>query len=174
MEIKDFKKITGILECYESKDGINWVEVFKKKNLITSVGDQNIAQLLIGSSSGYPMGFFAVGSGSSVAARSDTIVEGEYERFAIDVQTVDAITGGFEVVNTLNLNPAEGNGTIKKVGLIGHGPTTTLLNYNPLDPDESTHEWKLLNYSDVLLSSGGKVKDATISIKFIWRIIFTN
>ena len=174
MELIDVKNVSGVIECYESKDnGKTWDFCFEKQNLITSVGEQNSAQRLIGDADGYEMGFFAIGSGSSTASKGDTIVDGEYDRFAIDSQSVSVITNGYEIVNTLNLNPAEGNGTIRKIALIGHGPTTTLANYVASDPDAVGFEWKLLNYADILLPSG-KVKTVDISLKFIWRVRFTS
>jgi len=174
MKLADFQKVEGEIIGLQSEDGgKTYTEFMRKKNLITSVGDQNLAQLLAGDSAAYTMGHWAVGDGSSTASRSDTIIDGEYERFAIDTQVVEAITGGYQVENTLDLGPTEGNGTIRKIGLIAHGPTTTLANYNPLDPNEATHEWKLLHYSDVLMPNG-KVKDASLTLKFIWRVKFTN
>ena len=108
--------------------------------------------------------------------KSEIAIKNRSMQFFIPQQTREDMTvrlAGIKKENTLNLNPAEGNGTIRKIGLIGHGPTTTLANYNASDPDESGHEWKLLHYSDVLMPNG-KVKDNTISLKFIWRVKFTN
>jgi hypothetical protein len=161
-------QMVGMIEIHQSQDnGLTYEKVHEQLNLFVEAGYTNILNLVSGIG-GYEVGHWAVGDGSSIAAKTATIIDGEYERFAIDNQYIETVGGFTWLVNELNLASGEGNGTIRKVGLIGHGPTTTLANYNPLDPNESTHEWILSNYADILLPNG-KIKDASIVLKFIWK-----
>lgn len=173
MEIVDKLKkdqLVGVIELHQSLDNGNTFEkIHEQFNLFTTVSYQNILKLLSGAAAAYTLGYFAVGNGTSTAAASDTVIDGEYERFAIDTQYMESV-GGYEwLVNELNLASGEGNGTIRKVGLICHGPTTTLLNYNAADPNESGHEWILSNYADILLPDG-KIKNNALVFKFIWKL----
>lgn len=170
MELVDSLKLIGFVEIWESKDkGKTFQKIKEIKNLWTDEGIKNVAALLQGVSTGYNVGIFAVGSGASNVAKTDTTIQEEYERLAIDVQTY-TYTGGYHwVINELNLESGEGNGTIRKLGLIAHSPTTDLLNYNASDPDEAGHEWKLCNVVDVLLPDG-KIKDSSTVLKFIWKL----
>jgi len=168
--IKDKIKLIGEIEGYESSDnGINWKQFLSKKNLITAVGINNLYDLFIGNSTGYSVGFVAVGNGTSTASKTDTLVEGEYGRYAISSQEIKLIGSDYWIENIINFDTGEANGTIRKIGIIGHSSTTTLANYDPLLPAKSGAEWTLSNYSDVLLPNG-KVKDSNLILKFIWRI----
>ena len=172
--IDKIKKIMGFFEIHESKDnGKTFQLIHEKKNLITDIGYKNITDFLIGNGNGYAIGHFAVGSNATSVVKTDTKLVGEYARYAIDTQ-VYSNDGTYDwITNTLNLASGEGNGTIREVALIAHGPTTTLANYNSADPDESTHEWKMTNAVDLLLPNG-KIKDSSIVLKFIWKLRFQN
>ena len=172
MNIIDKSKIVGFLEIHESKDnGKSFTKIHEQKNLITNIGYKNITEFLMEIATAYPIGHFAVGNGSSYVSKADTVLDGEYERHEIDVQTYSN-DGTYDwITNELNLASGEGNGTIRKLGLIAHGPTTTLANYNVADPDEAGHEWKLTNTIDVLLPNG-KVKTSDLILKFIWKLRF--
>ena len=170
MTIVDNMKITGTLEIHESKDnGKTFKKIHEQGNLVTDVGFINITDFMLGNADAYEIDHFAVGSGSGNVDVTDTVLETEYDRYAIDVRTYSLDGGVHTVTNECNLASGEGNGTIRKLGLIGHGPTTTLINYNAADPDETDHEWKLTNAIDVLLPNG-KVKTSALVLKLIWKV----
>lgn len=171
--INDKLKMIGVIEGYESSDdGATWKKFLSKKNLITESGIQNFYKLFLGESTGYEVGFVAVGDGSSTVAKTDTIIDGEYGRYAISSQKIKLIGVDYWIENIINFDAGEANGTIRKIGIIGHGPTTTLGNYDPLLPAKAGAEWTLSNYADVLMPNG-KVKDINLILKFIWRIKLT-
>lgn len=161
--VQDDLKLVGIVEIYENEVLINTI-----KNLFTVEGYKNLLDLVSGNSTGYTVDHFAVGSGSSNVSSADTIVDGEYARLSIDNQYQETIDGYTWLVNELNLQSGEGNGTIRKLGLIARGPNTTLANYNASDPNESGHEWRLSNAVDVLMPNG-KSKTSDSVLKFIWK-----
>ena len=113
--------------------------------------------------------FVAVGNGQTNASKTDTIVDGEYGRYAISSSTIKLINNEYWLEHIINFDSGEANGTIRKIGLIGHSPTTTFSNYDPLDPNKLGAEWVLSNYSDILMPNG-KVKTNDLVLKFIWRI----
>lgn len=169
-DVMDSKKIVGILEVYEKKNGEDFKLIDTHENVMTVTGLSNfLASLNASTLTAYEIGHFAVGDGSTEVTVNDTIVEGEYFRKAITDVNQNSSAGYEENVYELDLESGEGNGTIRKVALIAHGPNTTLANYNAADPDEAGHEWRLSNTFDVLLPNG-KTKDNTIVIKFVWRI----
>ncbi len=167
--IMDVKNVVGILDIYEKK-GDKLILLQSKENVMTITGLQNfLAGLTPSQITFYEVGHFAIGDGATAVDVTDTIIQGEYFRKAISDVSLNSGVSYEETVFELDLESGEGNGTIRKVGLVAHGPTTTLGNYNAADPDESGHEWRLSNTFDVLLPNG-KVKDNTIVLKFIWRI----
>lgn len=168
--IKDKVKLIGEIEGFESSDkGKTWKKFLSKKNLITEGGIQNIYKLFSGVTGGYDVNFVAVGNGTSTASKTDTVIDGEYGRYAISSSEIKLISSDYWLEMIINFDTGEANGTIRKIGIIGHSSTTTLLNYDSTDPDKSGAEWILSNYSDVLLPNG-KVKDSNLILKFIWRI----
>lgn len=174
MELKDTFGLKGIIEIHASTDnGKTFEKIHEFFNLWTNVGKENQGDLFEGASTGYAISHVTIGSGSTAAAATDTVVETAYFTEAISTQ-VGAFNGSdYEVTNTIELGAAEAVGTIRKVGLVAFGPTTVLGgNFDDTLPNKSGAEWKLSNYSDVLLPTG-KVKDTLTIIKFIWRTIWT-
>lgn len=167
---KDKLKVIGEIEGLQSSDnGKTWEKFFYKRNLITDRGIQNFYNCYTGDDDTYNIKFVAVGNGSSTASKSDTIIDGEYGRYAITSQTVKTINSHKWIESIINFDSGEANGTIRKIGLIGHGPTTTLSNYDPADPDKAGADWILSNYADVLMPNG-KLKTTELIFKFIWRV----
>lgn len=170
MVLEDKKKIIGEIQGFESRDdGRSWDAFLEKKNLITNVGIDNIYNLMRGNTDGYNVGIVAVGNGSGNASKTDTIVEGEYSRYSISEQNIITVNNEEILENVINFDLNEANGTIRKLALIGHSPTTTLANYDATNPNLAGAKWVLSNYADILLPNG-KVKDNTLILKFIWRI----
>lgn len=169
MEAIDKSQVEGIFEIHQQQIDGSFEKVHEQKNLMPLVGVINFLKGIDINNANYAVSHFAVGNGSTPVDKTDTIVEGEYERVAITDTSLNSDAAYEELVVESDLTSGQGNGTIRKAALIGHGPTTTLANYNPADPDESGHEWVLSNTIDVLLPNG-KVKDNTIILKFIWRI----
>ena len=172
MELIDRSKVKGIIEVQQSFNGKDFFKIAEFNNLFTDEGFKNYFDLLTGASTAYEISHGAVGSGSSTAAVTDTVVESHIETVALTSSVYSKSGSNHILTNTLDLNAAQGNGTIRKVGLIAFGPTTVLGgNYDPTLPNKSGAEWKLINYADVLLPNG-KVKTSSITIKFIWKLIF--
>lgn len=163
--MEDTIKIVGEVFCYESKDGKKWKLFDHIKNLFTLKSHANIIDAMIGNTF-YELNNFAVGDGTTVPTKTSTLIDGEYARYEIDIQDSSVVDDNQELQNTLILDYSEGIGTIRQVGMVMHGPNTTLANYNPLDPDEAGHEWKL---SNVVNLTSPKVKDNSTTIRFEWK-----
>ena len=168
MKTIDKTKVKGFLEVYESNDNINFNKIHEQENLFTDECYRNLLDLVVGNSTGYILEHFAIGDNSSNVSKTDTLLLGEYDRFEIDSKTISESGGYHWLEMEMNLNNSEGNGTIKKLGLIAINSATTLLNYDKDNPDKSGAEWRLTNAVDILLPNG-KVKDNTITLKFIWK-----
>ena len=171
--IESKTKLKGVIEIHASIDkGKTFEKIHEFNNLWTNVGLENQGDLFEGNATGYAISHVTVGDGSSTAAKTDTVVDGAYFSEAISTQ-VGAFNGSnYEVTNTIELGAAEAVGTIRKIGLIAFGPTTTLGSFDDTDPDLAGQEWRLSNYADVLMPTG-KVKDSSTILKFIWRTIWS-
>lgn len=160
------KQTEGFLEIHQKTKSSEYKVIHKQKNLITKKFFENILNFLK-TGEGFPITNFAVGDGEESVNSETLVVPGEYGRFGIAVQTIEESLGSFWLINELNLSFGEGNGIIRNIALLMHSPETTLVNYDPLNPDKTGADWMI---SNILKLSVPKEKTADLDLKFIWKV----